>query len=478
MKRNAPTRPVRRRAPTVVVAGLLLSVAGCPGRPGPGSASRGPAGAPSSGHAGHAGHDGHAEADGHDDHAGHDGHDDHAEADAGVVTLTEAQARSADVRVQVAGPGPIAQVLRLRAVVAPNRDAQVHATPRVAGLVRAIHKGLGDRVEAGEVLCELDSVDLGQAASEYLQARALLQVQRELLAREGELLGRALELARTVVARERKLQEQAVSTIRALYEAEQRLAEAQLARDRRLLELEAALRTLEVQATVAHERLLVLGLTAAEVDGLSATQGAGIGRYELRAAAPGVIVDRHVTQSEYVGPEDTLFLLQDGARVWVEAKVYEKDLRAVQVGQPVRVTLEAYPGVALEGAVGLIGPSVDPTTRAATVRVVLDNAVPGAAQPAPLRPGMFAKVEVTVAERTADVVLPEAAVVHEGRATFVFVRTGPRTYRRQAVQVEDAARGVVAVVAGLPAGAEVAVTGTFTLESVSRAGELGGGHSH
>lgn len=458
------------------VAGVLTLVAGmtgCPDKP----------------EEGHDGHDHGSPAsettDEHRDDAGahaeegvghgHDGGDTH---DEGVVTLTESQARSANVQVQTAGPGTVAQVLHLRAIVAPNQDAQVHANPRVAGLVRAIHKGLGDRVEAGEVLCELDSVDLGQAASEYLQAQNLLDAQRELLEREREILGRTQDLAQTVVTRERKLQEQQISTIRTLYEAEQRLAEAELARDRRLLELEAALRSLEVQATVARERLLVLGLTTDEVDRLSATEGAGIGRYEIRAAAAGVIVDRHITLNEFVDPEDTLFQLQDLSRVWVEGKVYEKDLRLVRLGQAVRVALEAYPGVVLEGVVSLIGPTVDPTTRAATVRIVLENAIPGATQPFPLRPGMFAKVEVTVGERTAEVVMPEAAVVHEGDQTFVFVRTGPTTYRRQAVRIENAARGVVAVVAGLPAGAEVAVTGTFTLKSMARAEELGGGHSH
>lgn len=457
-------KPVGRVGVSVLtscVLSLLAGVAGCTDGHGHGGSTP-------------AAHDDHDDHDDRDDHDGH-GAGGHEE---GVVTLTESQAQSARVETQTAGPGTVAQVLHLRAIVAPNRDAQVHANPRVAGLVRAIHKGLGDRVEAGEVLCALDSVDLGQAASEYLQAQTLLEAQRELLEREREILGRSVDLAQTVVSRERKLQEQQISTIRTLYEAEQRLAEAQLARDRRLLELEATLRSLEVQATVAHERLLVLGLTADEVAGLSATEGAGIGRYEIRAATAGVIVERHITLNEFVDPADTLFQLQDLSRVWIEGKVYEKDLRTVQIGQPVRVALEAYPGVVLEGAVSLLGPTVDPTTRAATVRIVLENAVPGASQPYPLRPGMFAKVEVTVGERAADVVIPEAAVVHEGDDTFVFVRTGQATYRRQAVQVEDAARGVVAVVAGLPAGAEVAVTGTFTLKSMARAEELGGGHSH
>lgn len=461
-----PLKTSRSGRALPVLALALLAATGCP---------RQPAG-------GHDDHDhapsGASERDEDGEHGEHAEHAEDGEHEEGVVRLTETQARSAKVQVQAAGPGTVSEVLHLRAIVAPNRDAQVHANPRVAGLVRAIHKGLGDRVEAGEVLCELDSVDLGQAASEYLQSRTRLAAQRELIEREREILTRSVALATTVLERERRLQEQQISTVRALYDAEQRQAEAELARDRRMLELEATIRGTEVEAAVARERLHVLGLTAAEIDALSATEGAGIGRYEIRAAAAGVIVERHITLNEFVDPEDTLFQLQDLSRVWIEGKVYEKDLRTVQTGQPARVAVEAYPGVALEGKVAVISPTLDPVTRAATVRVVLENAVPGAAQPSPLRPGMFATVELTVGERAAPIVLPEAALVHAGDETFVFVRVGPDTYRRQEVEVEEGAHDVVAVTAGLAAGAEVAVTGTFTLESMARAEELGGGHSH
>lgn len=452
---------------------LVLLLAGCPGKK------------EGDGHDHAAGEEGHGhEEKGEEGHGGHE-HGEHGES-SDTVELTKAQLESSGVKTETAAVGSVATTLAVTAVIAADLDAQVHATAKVPGVVRSVKKQLGDKVEIGDVLCEIESVELGQAAAEWVKARTLLESQRTVLTQEEALLGRRVELAKTVLAREERLKSQEIGTVRAFYEAEQKLAEAELERDRRLLEVRSALRQLEVEQAAARARLSAMGMARDELDRLAADDAEvtrDLGKIAVRAAGKGIVAARHITLGEYVGPSDVLFELHDLSRIWVEARVFEKDLRLVRTGQKACVRLEALPGTCFDGHVTLIGATLDRESRAAVIRIEMENPRSDVWPEAhPIRPGMFGMVELILEERMAPVVLPEAAVVHEGAETFVFVRESEDadgvTFKRHEVVIRDAGAGRVEVVSGIEAGAVVATSGLFTLKSVARQGELGGGHSH
>lgn len=456
---------------------LVVLLAGCPGKK------------QGDGHGEGDGHDHGAEKEGqgHEEEGGHGGHEhgEHGESSE-TVKLTKEQIKSSEIETETAAVGSVAVTLAVTAVVAPDQDAQVHATPKVPGVIRSVRKQLGDKVVVGDLLCELESVELGQAAAEWVKTRTLLESQRTLLTQEEALLGRRVELAQTVLQREERLKSQEIGTVRTFYEAEQRLAEAQLDRDRRLLEVRAAVRQFEVELSAARSRLSAMGMGKDELDRLASDEAAvttDIGRIAVRSSGKGIVAARHITLGEYVGPSDVLFEVHDLSRVWVEARVFEKDLRLVRTGQRALVQLDALPGTTFEAHVSLIGATLDRQSRAAVVRIELENPKSEVwAEAFPIRPGMFGAVQLVIEERMAAVVLPEGAVVHEGPKTYVFVRISEdattATFERHEVVTRDAGAGRVEVVSGLQAGEVVATTGLFTLKSVARQGELGGGHSH
>jgi cobalt-zinc-cadmium efflux system membrane fusion protein len=432
--------------------------------------------------------------DEHGDHAEHEGEDGH-------VVLDAEQLASAGVRVVPAGPGEIADVLTLAAAVQPNLDAVAHVNPRVPGIVRSIEKQLGDAVQAGDLLCEVESVDLGAAVSEYLLAEELLRAAEETLAREAELFAErlattervlqgAIDVNRGLLERERELQESAISTLRPVLEAERALRTSELSleaerselaarRDARLLELELDVRNDRIALQGARYSLRALGVTAEDLQALDESSPLLEGRYGIRASIPGVIVARHITAGEYVGPETRLYEIEDLSRVWVVAAAYEQDLRHLRIGQEARVHLDAFPDEAFAGAVTTLEFQVDPGSRTIGVRIDLANSdVASWDEPYPIRPGMFGSVEVVTGRTTADVVLPEAALVHEGPEDFVFVQVEPGEFERRRVEVRPGGGDTVAIASGLAPGEPVVVAGTFTLKSVARSGELGGGHSH
>jgi cobalt-zinc-cadmium efflux system membrane fusion protein len=119
--------------------------------------------------------------------------------------------------------------------------------------------------------------------------------------------------------------------------------------------------------------------------------------------------------------------IADLSTVWVTANVQEKDIRRVHTAEDASATFAAYPGERWTGQVLFVGDLLDPDTRTIKVRVAFPN------EDRRLRPGMFASVTFT--ETAApEVVVPSAAIVLLGDASYVFVETAPWTLERRRVQ--------------------------------------------
>ena len=140
----------------------------------------------------------------------------------------------------------------------------------------------------------------------------------------------------------------------------------------------------------------------------------------------------------------------------LRGQVAEQDLPLLKIGQAVSVrltgTASPYPG-----RVRLLGAVIDPQTRLGTVRVALE--------PDPdLRPGAFARAEVTVsnAERT---VLPQTAVLTDEKGTYVLVVTAQNKVERRAVRVSGIVGNGVGIAAGVKyKEAVVSTAGAFLQE--------------
>ena len=441
--------------------------------------------------------------------SGHDSHDDSAEeapateahGEEDHIELTQEQFRSAGIEVVQSGPGQVSDVLTLPGSVAPNADSVLHVTPRVAGQVRSVFKHLGEGVEAGELLCIIDSVDLGEAVANYMRDRGKLEAAEETLTSERALyetriaslvtvLDGAIAVQDRIFRREEELQEKAVSTVRPLLEADKALQAAKLDKDRQLIELTAQrdsrvlslqvdLRAKRVDLTAAANRLRTLGIEEDVVDGLTDASPLLSGEYRVVASGSGIVVDRHVSAGEYVEAGSKLFVVEDLSNVWFVASAFEEQLRSLRSGQVAYVSLDAFPDTVLNGTVSFLDYHVDPTSRSIGVRITLDNQqLDSWPEELPLRPGMFGRVDLETSSRTAAIVLPERALVHDDEGDYVFVQVEPFAFERREVDVRPAAGEMVEITRGLEAGESIAVTGTFLLKSAERQGELGGGHAH
>jgi membrane fusion protein (multidrug efflux system) len=136
--------------------------------------------------------------------------------------------------------------------------------------------------------------------------------------------------------------------------------------------------------------------------------------------------------------------------------VPEAYLRKIRTGQALAVTVDAYPAETFEGTIYAIEPSVDEATRTVLLRARLPN--PGVR----LKPGMFARVMLTLERRENALVVPEQAIVPQGDGRYVF-----RIVEGKAVltKIELGLRrpGEVEIVSGLAAGQTIVADGQLKL---------------
>jgi len=213
----------------------------------------------------------------------------------------------------------------------------------------------------------------------------------------------------------------------------------------------------------ARERLLELGLTAAEILTLETTRTASPTR-TVRAPLSGTVVARAAYEGQYVSVNDPLFELCDLSQLWFIFDLYEPDLAWVTIGQEVEVELPSLPGQVLRAPIAFIDPNLDPVTRTARARVVLDNADGKLLR----RQTATATVRATYADR---LLVPRSAVLQHSGEALVFVEDAPRRYAARAVtlglrRAQDglSRRAAVEILSGLNEGERVVVEGGLILD--------------
>ena len=142
--------------------------------------------------------------------------------------------------------------------------------------------------------------------------------------------------------------------------------------------------------------------------------------------------------------------------VKIEAPISERDIVAVRPGHRALIQVDAYADEPFSGTVRRLAPTVDPSSRSGEVEITLAN------PDYRLKPGMFAKVTLLLAERENVVLVPRDALRPDGAETTVFVvRDG--TAHRQPVSTGLMNDTLAEIVDGMAEGDEVVLSGHNSL---------------
>ncbi len=357
----------------------------------------------------------------------------------GVVRVPESLLEEGLVKTGTVGRGRLETPVPLTGEVRFADKQVTHLTPRAEGVVRSVRVALGQRVEAGQPLLEMESVALGEAESHYLESEA------------------SLRLARKAFERQSKLRDEGISSEKEFLTARQ--------------ESEAA----GIRKQAAADKVRRMGLTGTEIEGLAKAGPAGAtGRLVIRAPASGTILEMHAVPGEAVRPDQSVFTIGDLSLLWVLADVYEGQVQAVLSHEGhgdmrATVTSRAFPDEVFPASVDYVSPSMDERTRTLKVRVGVKN------PKGRLRAGMFVNVQLYLPSGEDAIVVPKAALLADEGRSFVFVHHHGEYWVRRPVETGRSSGDQVEVTKGLIGGETVVTEGCFLLKSDVLRSKMGAG---
>jgi membrane fusion protein, copper/silver efflux system len=340
-----------------------------------------------------------------DPHAGHDMTG--MTIDDGAVHLTPELVVSLGVTTVLAEIAPLTRTIRTTGNVVYDETRLTTVAPKFAGFVERLHVDFtGQAVRRGQPLLEIYSPELVAAQEELLAAHRMVSQMRQ--SASQAVADRAADLV-----------------------------------------------------DAARRRLLLWDISQTQVQQIERS-GRVRRTLTLHAPSTGFVTEKMVQAGQAVEMGMALYRLADLSTVWVEADIYEQDLRFVRLGQTMHVEIAAYPGDQFQGRVSYIYPEVSMETRTARIRISLAN--PGGR----IKPGMFATAQLDAAVTERAVLVPRDAVMHSGGHDMVFVDEGGGIYRARQVQVGADMGGSTQILSGLLAGERVVKRANFLLDSESR----------
>lgn len=320
---------------------------------------------------------------------------------------------------------------------------RVQVSAQSSGLVIAVGAVEGQRVDAGDLLVQLDGA-AEQAA--VVQAEAVVDQAKarvEQLRRVGAIVASAslrqsqtnLERATTELARTETLAASGAVTVTELENARRAVDIAAVQR--------TAARAQQVAATPvgADSRVALTAQLQAEAQLASAR--VRLTQTRILAMQSGTVLSRSVEPGDVVQPGQTLLVVAADAKAQLVIQPDERNLGSIHLGQRARASADAYPQRVFDAVVSYIAPSVD--AQRGSVEVRLDVAVP----PPVLKPDMTVSVDLTVAAKTNVLTVPSAAI--RGGSTpspHVLAVEGEHVVRK-AVELGIRGEGSTEILAGI-----------------------------
>lgn len=212
----------------------------------------------------------------------------------------------------------------------------------------------------------------------------------------------------------------------------------------------------------ARERLHYWDLSAEQIAAVEAS-GKPLRTLTIFAPVSGHLMSKSMPALEgmRVTPGMNILTIANHTKLWAEVAIYENDIQHIRPGMAVRVEVDAYPGRAWRGTVGMFGPALDPQTRTLTAFVQIPNT------DLKLRPGMYARVLMRPPGVANAVKVPSEAILHSGERSVVIVQVGEARFEPREVELGPSGGEFQEVRSGVEAGDTIVVSSQFLIDSES-----------
>jgi len=327
--------------------------------------------------------------------------------------------------------------------IAPADDTTVQIFSPFTGRVSDVFVTVGDHVRKGTPLFSGEGNEYAQATNDFLAAQRSLDAAQVQLHVTAANRARLLKLGRVDGAARKDI-------------------------DQSKADLAAATPTVrndETAVALVRSRIRVLdaGITSTGATASGALPTSTV----VRAPIDGIVTQRAIGAGEYLdsaanGASNPLITITSLTRVFFVANATEEQIGHIHLGDPLTVTLVAFPGRVFDARVKYIAPTVDPNTHRIAVRAEVDNAERS------LRPGMFGTFTIATGAPSMALGVPEDAVIFEGDTARVWIVGPNRTLALRYFTAGKTVNGVVEARRGLAPGDRVVTRGSVFIDRAAQ----------
>lgn len=345
------------------------------------------------------------------------------------IVLSNKAMKEMGIEIKTIKNETLTGLIKAAAKLIPNQDYEAQVGSLVQGRVHKVFVKEGDNVKAGQVLMQLEGLEIGELKAVYLKAKS------------------NLDYYKAVYERQKTLIEQNIGSQKVLQEAkadyEKAIAEFN-AEDKRIHAV-----------GLSHEDVLENG-TLEHIAGI----------LPIKSPINGIVTERNVVIGQLVEANTTAFRIMNISNLWAEGQIYEKDISKLSGKPKIEFTTSAYPNERFKGEIILVGQTIDEHSRTIKVRATFNN--PGNR----LKPQMFGEMFIPIGGNIKGIVVPGDAIIKENGNSYLFtvendstLPTGRQVFKKQLVEIGSELDGKVEIKAGLKEGDKIAYKGVFFLKS-------------
>ena len=291
------------------------------------------------------------------------------------VTLTTDQYKIAEIQLGAVQMRNLSSVIKVNGVIDVEPQNMVSISAPLGGYVKSAGLLPGQPVRKGQVVAVIENAAFIDIQQDYLESTSRMVFLGQELKRQQELRKEDINSAKT------------------------------------LQQVSSEYNMMRVKINALSQKLSLIGISTKALQA-----GRIVKTSNLYSPINGYVTASNVNRGKYVQPSDVLFELANKSDMHLALDVFEKDVRKINPGQPIRFSLASETDYNRTAKVFLIGKS---TEEDGTIPVHCHLDI---SNDAALLPGMY--VKALIATRTEDVqALPVEAIIQSDAKDYVFIQT-------------------------------------------------------
>lgn len=262
----------------------------------------------------------------------------------------------------------VVEGIHLTGSIVANPDKVINFVSLVNGIISNTYFSLGDSVNKGQVLAEMQSTELSSLQAELNSLKSQIEIAKVDL------------------------------------DAKEQLFKDGISSNKELIEAKNELRILESEKQKIENNLSLFSA--------SSTKNV----FQIKAPTSGIITEKNINSGSTVTDDGaSLFSISDLNDVWAMANIYSTDIAHVTKGMEVEIKTISYPDEVFTGKIDLISQVLDQEARVLKARIVLNN------KDFKLKPGMLADITALKKLNQQEVAVPTSSIVFFNNKNYVLV---------------------------------------------------------